>query len=53
MYVGVCADEALVEHAARQVTEVVLLQRVQVAEVDLGGLGDLAQGDLPQFLSPA
>src|SRR2546425_1391415 len=46
---GVGADESLVEQSTREGVEAVLLESLEIADVDLRGLGDLAQGDLAQF----
>ena len=46
---GVCANEAAIENAARQVLEIITLHGLEVPDVDLGRLGDLAQTDPAEF----
>jgi hypothetical protein len=49
----VLADERSREHPARQEIQTVLLERLQEANADLGGVGDLAQADGAKLPFPA
>src|SRR6266853_6656403 len=46
---GIGADKALVEDATGQLVEFILLQRLKHADSDLGGDGNLLQGDVALF----
>ena len=49
---GVGADEAAREDAARQAGDVVALERLERAHRELGGVGDVAQSDAALFAQP-